>query len=53
MRSLASGISFMTSANARSRVSRSLIGSIRPTQEIVGTSGSPVSAGKASGSTPL
>ena len=53
MRSRASGISLTTREKARSSVMRSLNGSIRPAQEIVGTSGSSVTTGKAAGSTPL
>ena len=41
----ATSIGTPASANARSRVSRSLSGSIRPTQPMVGTSGSWTSAG--------
>ena len=53
MRSFASGISAFTRAKARMRVSRSLIGSTRPAQLIVGIAGSGPAGGKCAGSTPL
>lgn len=52
-RSLVSGSSARTMAYAWISVSRSLMGSIRPHQVSVGTSGSGPACGKACGSTPL
>ena len=52
-RNLADGNFSRTSANAATSVSRSFSGSTRPTQLIVGTSGSPMISVYRSGSTPL
>ena len=53
MRSRAAGSFSRTTANARISVCRSLSGSIRPANTIVGSSGSSSAGGNDSGATPL